>query len=272
MKAVIYIFQCPKGRVYAGWHGVSPEALRTWPHKGLGPLPCGYTGSGNPWRHIARRHRDALTWRIVARVDGTQSRIDAAEVRAIHLARLIFGRRCMNVLAGGQGVTSADARAFQARPEVKAKSRATNARPEVAARRSAAIREAIARPDVKARRSAAQKEAQNRPDVKAKQRAAQMEAQNRPDVKARKSLANALTAKAWAATPEGKAQLSRAAQIGARKRRARKALAPLIQPPVIAHPGVTVWAFRPGISLGITGPFHNKGKKARHHSTQSIVA
>lgn len=207
MQAVIYIFQCPKGRVYAGWRGVSPEALRTWPNRGSGPLPCGYTGSGNPWWRIARRHKAALVWRILARVDGTRADVDAAEVRAIRLTRAVFGQRCVNVLSGGQGLSSADARAFWADPTYADKTRAASAeaqrKPEVKAKQvvvqqkaqnhpevKAKHCEASNRPEVKARRSAAQRLAQNRPEVKAKQSASQKAVHARPEVKARYAEAN----------------------------------------------------------------------------------
>lgn len=222
--AVIYIFRCPKGRVYAGWRGVSPEALRTWPNRGLGPLPDGYKGSGKAWRAVARRHKAALVWRIVARVDGTRADVDAAEVRAIHLARLIFGRLCLNHLDGGNGFSSGDAKRQRAvllsdpghRERAIAANRAIHARPGFKERQADAIRDFTARPEWIAK--------------------------------------NAAINRARAQTPEGRATLKRASQIRWRRARARKALAPFAVPPSISRPEVCLWAFLPTLRLSITGP------------------
>ena len=244
MQAVIYIFQCPKGRVYAGQRTVSPEALRCWPGAGSGPLPDGYTGSGNPWRFIARRHREALTWRIVARVDGPQADVDAAEVRAISLARTIFGRLCVNVLPGGQGMTSEVARAVNNKPEIRAHRSATANRlwadPDYAESQRTRLAMQQSDPGWQSRRDAGLAKAR--------------EAASAPEVRAKANTSNSVTHKALAQTPERRALFVRAAQIGQRKRRARKALAPFAVPPSIAAPGVCVWAFLPTLRLSIAGP------------------
>ena len=293
--AMIYIFRCPKGRVYAGWRGVSPEALRCWPHRGRGYLPDGYKGSGEAWKGVALKHKAALVWRIVARVDGTRADVDRAERRAIHLARLIFGRKCVNIREGGEGSTSADARALWtdpayaqrtksgiraalARPEVRAKLSAAGKRswadPAYAARMKGVMSEVMERPGMLHRRNAGIKEAHTHPDTKAKtlrhlerlqadpdwqaRRAAglvkAMQAATAPEVRAKANASNSVTHKALAQTPERKALFVRAAQIGQRKRRARKALAPFAVPPSIAGRGVTLWAYLPTLRLSIAGP------------------
>jgi|GEM_PF-5247978 len=206
MQAIIYLFRCPKGRVYAGWRGVSPEALRTWPRRGVGPLPCGYIGSGVAWLPVARRHRKALRWVILARVDGDRADVDVAEVRAIHLTRLIFGPRCKNIRDGGQGSTSEEARALWAdpdyverttkanrearkRPDVRAKRRAVSTAlwsdPSYADKTVAAIREGCARPEVRAKNSTSTAARWTDPDYAARTTAAIKEALNRPEVKAK---------------------------------------------------------------------------------------
>lgn len=244
MQAVIYIFQCPKGRVYAGWRGVSPEALRAWPNRGSGPLPCGYTGSGNPWRRIARRHKAALVWRILARVDGPQADVDAAEVRAISLARAIFGRLCVNVLPGGQGMTSEVARAVNNKPEIRAHRSATANRlwadPDYAEGQRTRLAMQQSDPGWQSRRDAGLAKARD--------------AASAPEVRAKANESNSVTHKALAQTPERRALFVRAAQIGHRKRRARRALAPFTVPPSIAAPRVCLWAFLPALRLSISGP------------------
>jgi hypothetical protein len=271
-QVVIYAFRSPgSGSVYIGKHECDPTG---WPRRGNGRLPDGYTGSGNVVPRFHRRHGAAVEWRILAVVaDADWPR---AERRAVHLARLIFGRRCVNIRSGGEGFTSAEARSLNADPLVKAKHsasmRQSHARPEVKARRSAASRESQnrpevkakqsatnARPEVKARRSAAAKEANARPDVKAKQRASQSTSWSgvlaraaalSPEALARRSA----THKALARTPERQAHLARANQIRWRRARARKALAPFAVPPSIVAPGVCLWAYLPTLGLSIAGP------------------
>ncbi len=191
MQAVIYIFMCPKGCVYAGRRTVSPEALRFWPNRGTGPLPDGYAGSGKAWQRVARKHRDALVWRIVARVDGTRQDADRAERRAIRLTRALFGRLCLNIFDGGQGFTSEDARAVGAMnaadPLWSARNRAhlqkLNSDPAQVARRAAQIgaigADSEGRAIDEAKRAAAAAEASRRPDVAAKKSAA-MKASTEP--------------------------------------------------------------------------------------------
>lgn len=291
--AVIYIFRCPKGRVYAGWRGVSPEALRCWPNRGTGPLPDGYTGSGTAWEGVARKHGAGLVWRILARVDGARADVDAAERRAIRLARATFGRRCLNIRDGGEGSTSAEARALWADPayvqRTKAGMKAAMARPEVKAKLSAAgkrswadpayaermkrvIAEVMERPGVLDRRNAGIREAHTRAETKAKTRrhlerlqadpdwqerrdaglAKAKVAASAPEVRAKANASNSVTHKALAQTPERQALFVRAAQIGHRKRRARKALAPFSVPPSISRPGVCLWAYLPPLRLSLS--------------------
>lgn len=250
MQAVIYIFRCPKGRVYVGRRTVSPEALRCWPGQGINRLPDGYAGSGKAWQSIHRRHGRMCIWRIVARVEGGRDAVNRAERRAIHLARLIFGPKCVNILSGGEGLTSEEARALHADPAVKerhkAGAREAQNRPEVKAKQRID-------PSIRARRAVA---AAARPEVKAKQRSVAKEVSARPEVIAKR----VTVGRALARTPERKAHLDRARQINNRKRRARKALAPFTISPAVSLPGATVWIHRPGLTLGISGPFHNKGK------------
>lgn len=188
--AVIYLFVSPSGRAYAGRHTCQHEG---WPRRGSGALPSGYTGSGKLWQNVARKHGPNLRWIILRRFpEGTpRAQVDAAERRAVRLARSLWAGRCVNLLEGGEGLTSADASAMWADPDVKTKI-------------SAANKAAQNRPEVKARNSAANKEAQNRPEVKARKSAANKEAANRPDVKARNSAAS----KALAQTPERHAFLA----------------------------------------------------------------
>lgn len=166
--AVIYLFVSPSGRAYAGRHTCQHEG---WPRRGSGALPSGYTGSGKLWQNVARKHGPNLR----RFPEGTpRAQVDAAERRAVRLARSLWAGRCVNLLEGGEGLTSADASAMWADPDVKTKI------------------------------SAANKAAQNRPEVKARNSAANKEAQNRPDVKARNSAAS----KALAQTPERRAFLA----------------------------------------------------------------
>lgn len=282
MQAVIYIFQCPKGRVYAGWRGVSPEALRAWPNRGSGPLPCGYTGSGNPWRRIARRHKAALVWRILARVDGTQADVDAAEVRAIRLARAVFGQRCVNVADGGQGLSSEVQRQLWADPAHATKTLAALAAarlvPGFEEKRLARLAAAMKDPAIQAKRLSAAAVAMNDAAYRDKQRAQMVRQQSDPTwtTKNRAQLAGlhndptfvdhlkrlnadpeiralrSAQGKARNQTPEGAAAMARMRAIGARKHRARKALAPFIQPPTWTRGGAALWAYRPPLRLSLS--------------------
>lgn len=217
MQAVIYIFRCPKGRVYAGRRTVSPEALRCWPNRGAGPLPDGYRGSGKAWQRVARKHGDALVWRIVARVDGTRQDADRAERRAVALTRAVFGRLCLNLRDGGQGMSSRDARALWAdpdyagrtgaaireaflQPEVRAKVAAASHAPEVRQRRSATMRGLSQTPEGRERRARAT-EASLTPEARAKRNLGQSE-----DARAKRRV----SLRAVAASEEGREVLARA--------------------------------------------------------------
>lgn len=124
MRTVIYAFRSPaSGAVYVGKHQCSPEG---WPRRGAGRLPDGYKGSGVAVVNFHRRHGAAVQWRILAVVDGDRDTVNAAERRAIRLARAVLGRQCVNRQAGGDGMTSDDARALLSRPEVRERLAAAN--------------------------------------------------------------------------------------------------------------------------------------------------
>lgn len=182
--AVIYIFRCPKGRVYVGRRSVSQEALRAWPGHGVNRLPDGYAGSGKAWQAIHRRHGPMCVWRIVARVEGDRGAVNKAERRAVRLARALFGQRCVNIREGGDGMTSADAQALASDPKRLAGLRARHADPEYVIKNRAALarlntepeidekrRAGLALPEVKARRKATHKALAQTPE-----RAAQLAA------------------------------------------------------------------------------------------------
>lgn len=245
LTAVIYAFRSPgSGATYIGKHQCSPEG---WPRRGTGCLPDGYRGSGVVVGHFHRRHGAAVQWRILAVVDGGRDAVNAAERRAIRLARGALGRKCVNKADGGDGQTreaalllSADpdwrekvstgTKAAWANPEVRAKQSAAQklacARPEVHAKRVAAAkaagevsktpeamakaRETRAKPEFKARHSKAMKDLHARPEVKAKMSAAIKEAKNRPEARA----AIREKQKAITLTPEGAAALARAQAAG----------------------------------------------------------
>lgn len=288
---VIYAFRSPgSGAVYIGKR--EPKVNPTgWPRRGRGYLPDGYKGSGDVVPRFHARHGSRVEWRILAIVPVADW--SRAERRAIHLARLIFGRKCVNIRDGGEGSTSADARALwtdptyaqrtkagiraaMARPAVKAKLSAAGKRswsdPAYAERMKGVMSEVMERPGMLDRRNAGIKEAHTRPDTKAKtlrhlerlqadpdwqaRRAAglakAMQAASAPEVRAKANASNSLTHKALAQTPERKALFVRAAQIGQRKRRARKALAPFCVPPSIAGRGATLWAYLPPLRLSLS--------------------
>lgn len=217
MQAVIYIFRCPKGRTYVGRRTVPPRALACWPGRGYGPLPDGYTGSGKAWRAVARKHRNALVWRILARIDGERRDADAAEQRTVRLARAIFGQQCLNLRDGGQGMSSGNAQALWADPDW-------------AERTSAAIREAFSRPEVRAKVAAAAdspaarehriatSKALAQTPGRREQLARATEASLTPEARAKRNRSQSEEArakrraslKAVAATPEGSEMLARA--------------------------------------------------------------
>lgn len=286
---VIYAFRSPgSGAVYVGKHECDPT---DWPRRGNGRLPDGYPGKGRVVDRFHRRHGAAVQWRILAVV--SVSDWVQAERRAIHLARLICGRRCVNQSSGGDGFTSADSLALWADPKVKAKRRDTEATPAVKERRSAAMKAVHARPDVRARRAAAAarpdtkekrsiaakevharedvkarhrqgtKDALARPEVRAKLSAASKEVMARPEVRARMAATNArpeVKARRSAATkealnrPEVRAKLGDAMRRSWQRRRATKALAPFRRAPALHRPGLTVWHAPCGSPLGMAGP------------------
>lgn len=154
--SVIYAFRSPgSGATYIGKHQCSPEG---WPRRGTGCLPDGYRGSGVVVGHFHRRHGAAVQWRILAVVDGGRDAVNAAERRAIRLARGALGRLLVNRTEGGEGVTGDDARRFASDPSVKARvsaaARARWADPEYAAAQAARMREVANRPEVKEKMAA----------------------------------------------------------------------------------------------------------------------
>lgn len=262
MSVVIYAFRSPgSGAVYLGKHEPKVDPT-TWPRRGNGKLPDGYDGSGAVVPRFHARHGAAVQWRILAIVPVADW--PRAERRAIHLARLFFGRKCVNRKGGGEGFTSEEARAMHADPAVKA-------------RHAAALKDAIARPEVKARRQAGVDGWTASPRGKAHMasRAAS------PEFKAGRDAWNASPAgqahmrkmNAWTGTAAGKealrnlnadpgikaktmAALPKAWAATRRKFariRAGEALAPFILSPTISRPGIRVWVHRPDLPLGIGG-------------------
>lgn len=221
--AVIYAFRSPgSGAVYVGKHNCDPIG---WPKRGSGKLPDGYKGSGRIIRQVHRRHGEAVEWRILSVVSGGLDAINAAEVRAIRLVRRIWGRRCVNKLDGGNGHTSASARAYLSTPSGAAHLAGIHHRlhsPEVVAKRNAALREQAKRPE-RQRQIAEARAMTKTPEALAKLSATkrafyatpegkdnasrQMKAVHTPEVRAKA----AASRRAFDATPEGKARRSVAA-------------------------------------------------------------
>ena len=195
--SVIYVFVSPSGRAYAGWHGIDHATL---PRRGTGPLPDKkrYTGSGKLWQNVARKHGPNLRWIILRRFpEGTPRAVtDAAEQRAISLARAMWGVRCANLADGGKGLTSREARDL---------SLSLWADPGFAAKVSDGLKERWRRPGVRERWLAALQESLARPEVRQKKEAAAAAAMRRPEVRAKNSASN----KAQSKTPEGQARLTR---------------------------------------------------------------
>lgn len=139
--AVIYIFRCPRGRVYAG---KTTRGVEAWPHRGRGPLPSGYVGSGRAWKAIFRKHGPACEWRVLW--TGPEAEVWQVERRVIRLTRRVFGNRCVNFKDGGDGFTSEDVHRSWADPGYRAKNlastRAARADPEYRAYVSAASKAA----------------------------------------------------------------------------------------------------------------------------------
>lgn len=199
LTAVIYAFRSPgSGATYIGKHECSPEG---WPRRGTGCLPDGYRGSGVVVGHFHRRHGAAVRWRILAEVDGGRDAVNAAERRAIRLARHLLADRCVNIREGGDGFTSAEARAslkaMWADPRHRAFISATSSTaakaqwsdPEFAAKVSAAQKARWSDPEYAAKMSTAATAQWSDPEYAAKVSAARNEAVRRPDVKARMSAA-----------------------------------------------------------------------------------
>lgn len=121
LTAVIYAFRSPgSGATYIGKHNCDPDG---WPRRGTGPLPDGYRGSGVAVANFHRRHGAAVQWRILATVAGGRDAVNAAERRAIRLARALLGKRCVNHASGGDGLSSQDAKAMWADPETGSRMR-----------------------------------------------------------------------------------------------------------------------------------------------------
>lgn len=200
---------------------MSPEALASWPARGTGALPDGYMGSGKVWHRVAQKYKADLTWRILSRVDGSREEVDALERRAVRLARAVFGRQCLNIRDGGQGMSSRDGKLLWADPDYAARTgaaiKAAHARPEVRARRS----EANNRPDVRAKLSAAHK-AMAQTEERREQLSRATEASLTPEARAKRNTGQSSEARekrrvalrAIAATPEGFATLTRARAAG----------------------------------------------------------
>ncbi|WP_323717159.1 hypothetical protein [Paracoccus aminovorans] len=194
---VIYLFVSPSGRAYAGRHTCQHEG---WPRRGSGALPSGYRGSGNVWQHVVRKHGPAIRWVILRRFghDAVRADIDAAERRAIRLARHLWADRCVNRAEGGTGNTSAYALSLWADPQFAGRSPVTNAK------RSAAMKAIAQTPEGAAVLARAQA-ASHTPDAIAKQK---VRAQT-PE--GREQLASVWAGnKARARTSEGAAALAKA--------------------------------------------------------------
>lgn len=250
--AVIYIFRCPKGRVYAGRRSVSPEALRCWPNRGHGPLPDGYCGSGTAWQAVARRHRAALAWRIVARVDGDRDTVNKAERRAIRLARAVWGQNCLNVADGGDGFTPDEARVQAGR---------NYARPEYVEKLRSAMAVRSADPDWQAQMTAQNRARGKDPEFRRKVSVGNKGRAKSPAHKAKiaevnrapeKRQGQAATARAQWADPAQAEKMRVGILRSQRRRRAAKALAPLLCTPMFQSPGATVWPAPSRAPVGIT--------------------
>lgn len=207
MRAVIYAFRSPgSGAVYIGKHQCCPDG---WPRRGTGPLPDGYRGSGVAVANFHRRHGAAVQWRILATV--ALSDWQLAERRAIRVARLILGRKCVNRADGGEGLTSGDFNQIWSNPKTRAKlkssAKARIATPEGAAQ-LAKFLAAAKTPEALAKISAS-----NRAWAKTAEGLAHL-ARNRASARkpeARAKLSASQTA--LALTPARKAQLARATAI-----------------------------------------------------------
>lgn len=175
MQVVIYAFRSPgSGSVYIGKHECDPTG---WPRRGNGRLPDGYDGSGLVVPRFHSRHGDRVEWRILATVPVAVWQ--KAERRAIHLARLFLGKRCVNISAGGKGFTSDVARTMG--PRI----REAHARPEVKQKHKASLRAAYSKPEVRRKLSDALRAAAQTPERR-EQLARATEANRTPEATAKK--------------------------------------------------------------------------------------
>jgi len=234
VTAIIYAFRSPgSGAVYIGKHQCDPEG---WPRRGSGKLPDGYRGSGVAVRNFHLRHGDRVQWRILATVTGGRDAVNAAERRAIRLARALFGRACVNRQDGGDGFTSEAAKAVAtaawADQEKGARMRAAQGKASRVAQNRENGKRQMAAPEVRAKHSAFMHG-------------------HMADPGRRKHQSELM--KAHAQTPEGKSQRARASAIGHRKRRARKSLAPFLRSGTALTSGATLWPFHPGSPITVTG-------------------
>jgi len=205
---VVYAFRSPgSGAVYIGKHECDPEG---WSRRGHGRLPDGYKGSGDVVPRFHARHGDRVEWRILAVVPVADW--PRAERRAIHLARLFLGRRCVNVLSGGEGLTSSDAKTMWADPVFRDRHR----RSMVETYSDTGMREGL---------STMLRDRWTDPAYRDAQCEALRSAGNRPEVRAKRSAAT----KAHSHTPEGAAHIARMAALNstpeaiAKRQRTRRA-------------------------------------------------
>lgn len=195
MSVVIYAFRSPgSGAVYIGKREPK-EDPRHWPRRGHGRLPDGYGGSGDVVPRFHARHGDRVEWRILAIVPLADW--PRAERRAIHLARLLFGRRCVNIRDGGDGWTSEEARAMGLR---------NAADPDWRAKNSARNKARAKDPEWLEKVSARNKALAADPEWRFKNRAASKALAASPEWRAMVSAHR----RAFASTPEGQSQIRHA--------------------------------------------------------------
>lgn len=109
------------------------------PQTGTGRIPHGrrgYSGSGKRWKTIVAKYgEEAIRWTIVERV-GPEDWV-AAEQDAVEAGRTVWGNRCVNLLDGGDGFTSEDAKRLYEDPKFRAKMAEARRRQAEARRRQA---------------------------------------------------------------------------------------------------------------------------------------